>query len=151
MKVNYFERHMTHLLLIIVNTYEGEPSRDNKVATVDLMVTDSSRRSSFLQCKIRLHKIDPMWSDSFPKLYIGENFVHRTTLIVNIYEYYFNFVLIYFKIVIWRINPEFEKIAVRILSQTTSSSDCERNWSTFSLIYTKVWNYLSYLCLEKMI
>lgn len=44
-----------------------------------------------------------------------------------------------------------KKIAVRILSQTTSSSGCERNWSTFSLIHTKVRNRLSYRRLEKMV
>ncbi|MQL98785.1 hypothetical protein Taro_031496, partial [Colocasia esculenta] len=26
-------------------------------------------------------------------------------------------------------------VAVRVLSQTTSSSQCERNWSTFNLIH----------------
>ncbi|MQM09183.1 hypothetical protein Taro_042047, partial [Colocasia esculenta] len=34
------------------------------------------------------------------------------------------------------------RIAIRVLSQTTSSSQCERNWSTFSLIHTKVRNRL---------
>ncbi|MQL77013.1 hypothetical protein Taro_009410, partial [Colocasia esculenta] len=33
-------------------------------------------------------------------------------------------------------------VAVRVLSQTTSSSPCERNWSTFSLIHTKIHNRL---------
>ncbi|MQM05729.1 hypothetical protein Taro_038544, partial [Colocasia esculenta] len=33
-------------------------------------------------------------------------------------------------------------VAVRVLSQTTSSSPCERNWSTFSLIHTKIRNSL---------
>ncbi|XP_042378810.1 uncharacterized protein LOC121971552 [Zingiber officinale] len=47
--------------------------------------------------------------------------------------------------------PNLKKIAVRILSQTTSSSGCERNWSTFSLIHTKVQNRLSYRRLEKMV
>ncbi|XP_042394012.1 uncharacterized protein LOC121984907 [Zingiber officinale] len=47
--------------------------------------------------------------------------------------------------------PNLKKIAVRILSQTTSSSGCERNWSTFSLIHTKVRNRLSYRRLEKMV
>ncbi|XP_042375861.1 uncharacterized protein LOC121969699 [Zingiber officinale] len=47
--------------------------------------------------------------------------------------------------------PNLKKIAVQILSQTTSSSGCERNWSTFSLIHTKVRNRLSYRRLEKMV
>ncbi|XP_074587443.1 uncharacterized protein LOC141843279 [Curcuma longa] len=47
--------------------------------------------------------------------------------------------------------PNLKKIAVRILSQTTSSSGCERNWTTFSLIHTKVRNRLSYRRLEKMV
>ncbi|KAK2652840.1 hypothetical protein Ddye_012696 [Dipteronia dyeriana] len=33
--------------------------------------------------------------------------------------------------------PLLRAITVRILSQTTSSSACERNWSTFALIHTK--------------
>ncbi|MQL83980.1 hypothetical protein Taro_016478 [Colocasia esculenta] len=43
------------------------------------------------------------------------------------------------------------RIAIRILSQTTSSSQCERNWSTFSLIHTKVRNKLSATRLEKLV
>ncbi|WOL05705.1 hypothetical protein Cni_G14434 [Canna indica] len=46
--------------------------------------------------------------------------------------------------------PILRKIATRILSQTTSSSGCERNWSTFSLIHTKPCNRLSYTRLEKL-
>ncbi|WOL11775.1 hypothetical protein Cni_G20539 [Canna indica] len=40
--------------------------------------------------------------------------------------------------------PTLRKIATRILLQTTSSSGCERNWSTFALIHTKLRNRLSY-------
>ncbi|MQL81287.1 hypothetical protein Taro_013731, partial [Colocasia esculenta] len=40
-------------------------------------------------------------------------------------------------------------VAVRVLSQTTSSSPCERNWSTFSLIHTKIRNRLGVDRLEK--
>ncbi|KAL7200287.1 hypothetical protein ACSBR1_032251 [Camellia fascicularis] len=40
--------------------------------------------------------------------------------------------------------PELQKIAVKVLSQTTTSSHCERNWSTFSLIHTKTRNRLKY-------
>ena len=47
--------------------------------------------------------------------------------------------------------PHLRKVAVRILSQTTTSSGCERNWSTFALIHTKVRNRLSYRRLEKLV
>ena len=43
------------------------------------------------------------------------------------------------------------KIAMRMLSQIASSSGCERNWSTFALIYTKVRNRLNYDKLEKLV
>ncbi|WOL07350.1 hypothetical protein Cni_G16090 [Canna indica] len=48
-------------------------------------------------------------------------------------------------------SPTLRKIATRILSQTTSSSGCERNWSTFALIHTKPRNRLSYARLEKLV
>jgi len=38
--------------------------------------------------------------------------------------------------------PELQKVAVRTLSQVTSASACERNWSTFDLIHTKKLNRL---------
>ncbi|KAJ0744735.1 putative HAT dimerization domain, ribonuclease H-like superfamily [Helianthus annuus] len=38
--------------------------------------------------------------------------------------------------------PELTKIAIRILSLTTSSSGCERNWSTFEGVHTKKRNRL---------
>ncbi|CAL2256638.1 unnamed protein product [Prunus armeniaca] len=44
-----------------------------------------------------------------------------------------------------------QKIAMRILSQTASSSACERNWSTFALIHTKQRNRLAYTRLEKIV
>ena len=47
--------------------------------------------------------------------------------------------------------PNLRKIAMRILSQTASSSGCERNWSTFALIHTKVRNRLNYNKLEKLV
>ena len=47
--------------------------------------------------------------------------------------------------------PNLRKIAMRILSQTASSSGCERNWSTFALIHTKVRNRLNYEKLEKLV
>lgn len=40
---------------------------------------------------------------------------------------------------------------MRILSQTASSSGCERNWSTFAMIHTKVRNRLHYDKLEKLV
>ncbi|XP_042482660.1 pheromone-processing carboxypeptidase KEX1-like [Macadamia integrifolia] len=40
---------------------------------------------------------------------------------------------------------------MKILSCTTSSSGCERNWSTFGLIHTKPWNRLSYEKLENLV
>uniref|UniRef100_A0A804HMZ5 HAT C-terminal dimerisation domain-containing protein n=1 Tax=Musa acuminata subsp. malaccensis TaxID=214687 RepID=A0A804HMZ5_MUSAM len=46
--------------------------------------------------------------------------------------------------------PYLRKVTVRVLSQTTSSG-CERNWSTFALIHTKVHNKLSYRRLEKLV
>ena len=39
--------------------------------------------------------------------------------------------------------PELQKIAIRILSQTSSSSGCERNWSTFDQVHTKKRNRLA--------
>ncbi|MQL84440.1 hypothetical protein Taro_016948 [Colocasia esculenta] len=43
------------------------------------------------------------------------------------------------------------KIVVKVLSQTSSSSGCERNWSTFALIHTKVRNRLSYRRLDQLV
>ena len=47
--------------------------------------------------------------------------------------------------------PSLRAIAVRILSQTASSSACERNWSTFALIHTKQRNRLAYSKLEQLV
>jgi hypothetical protein len=41
--------------------------------------------------------------------------------------------------------------ALRIVSQCCSSSECEKNWSTFALIHTKVHNRLSYKKLHKLV
>lgn len=38
--------------------------------------------------------------------------------------------------------PELQRLAIRVLSQTTSATNCERNWSTFSYIHTKTRNRL---------
>lgn len=40
--------------------------------------------------------------------------------------------------------PELQRLAIRVLSQTTSATNCERNWSTFSYIHTKTRNRLKY-------
>ena len=47
--------------------------------------------------------------------------------------------------------PSLSAIAVRILSQTSSSSACEINWSTFVLIHTKQRNRLAYFKLEQLV
>ncbi|KAM0850483.1 hypothetical protein ACQ4PT_053047 [Festuca glaucescens] len=44
-----------------------------------------------------------------------------------------------------------QKYALRIVSQCTSSSGCERNWSTFALIHTQVRNRLGYEKLHKLV
>jgi hypothetical protein len=44
-----------------------------------------------------------------------------------------------------------QKYALRIVSQCTSSSGCERNWSTFALIHTQVRNRLHYEKLHKLV
>nr|KJB61550.1 hypothetical protein B456_009G365600 [Gossypium raimondii] len=46
--------------------------------------------------------------------------------------------------------PELQKLAIKVFSQTTSASNCERNWSTFSYIQTKAINMLKYKKLEKL-
>ncbi|KAK3198385.1 hypothetical protein Dsin_021800 [Dipteronia sinensis] len=48
-------------------------------------------------------------------------------------------------------DPSLRAIAVRILSQTSSSSACESNWSTFVLIHTKQKNRLAYSKLEQLV
>ncbi|KAM5577951.1 hypothetical protein ABKV19_008328 [Rosa sericea] len=47
--------------------------------------------------------------------------------------------------------PTLRKLAMKILSQTTSSSACERNWSTFALIHTKQRNRLAHNKLEQIV
>jgi hypothetical protein len=47
--------------------------------------------------------------------------------------------------------PHLQRLATRILAQTVSSSPCERNWSTFSLIHTKQRNRLGYQKLQKLV
>ena len=47
--------------------------------------------------------------------------------------------------------PTLRKLGMRLLSQTASSSACERNWSTFALIHTKQRNRLAYKRLEQLV
>lgn len=47
--------------------------------------------------------------------------------------------------------PNLRRIAIRILSQTASSSGCERNWSTFNLIHLKRRNKLGHERLQKLV
>ena len=47
--------------------------------------------------------------------------------------------------------PTLRKLDIKVLSQTASSSACERNWSTFALIHTKQRNRLAYPRLEQFI
>ncbi|CAM0152396.1 unnamed protein product [Urochloa decumbens] len=46
---------------------------------------------------------------------------------------------------------ELQRLAKLIVSQCMSSSGCERNWSTFALVHTKVRNRLSYEKLHKLV
>ena len=43
------------------------------------------------------------------------------------------------------------KFVIKVLSQTASSSACERNWSTFALIHTKQRNHLAYHRLQQLV
>src|SRR6266508_3797830 len=47
--------------------------------------------------------------------------------------------------------PTLTKLALRLVSQCASSSGCERNWSTFAFIHTKVRNRLSSKKLHKLV
>ena len=47
--------------------------------------------------------------------------------------------------------PTLRNLASKVLSQTASSSACERNWSTFALIHTKQRNWLAYPRLQQLI
>lgn len=47
--------------------------------------------------------------------------------------------------------PNLQKLALRLVSQCCSASGCERNWSTFALIHTKVRNRMSYNTLHKLV
>ncbi|KAH7423929.1 hypothetical protein KP509_12G081500 [Ceratopteris richardii] len=47
--------------------------------------------------------------------------------------------------------PLLQRIAMRVLAQDCSSGACERNWSAYSLIHTKIRNKLSTKQLERLI
>ena len=47
--------------------------------------------------------------------------------------------------------PTLRNLAIKVLSQTASSSVCERNWSTFALIHTKQRNRLAYSILQQLV
>ncbi|XP_058756074.1 uncharacterized protein LOC131629298 [Vicia villosa] len=47
--------------------------------------------------------------------------------------------------------PELQRLAMKVVSQTTSATNCERNWSTFSYIHTKTRNVLKYKKLHKLV
>ncbi|KAJ8749645.1 hypothetical protein K2173_026294 [Erythroxylum novogranatense] len=47
--------------------------------------------------------------------------------------------------------PHLQQIAVKILSQTSSSSGCERNWSVFERIHTKRRNRLEHQRLNDLV
>ncbi|KAI3792267.1 hypothetical protein L2E82_06142 [Cichorium intybus] len=55
----------------------------------------------------------------------------------------------------WRLHggaaPALQKFAIRILSQTASSSGCERNWSVFERIHTKRRNRLEHQRLNDLV
>jgi hypothetical protein len=47
--------------------------------------------------------------------------------------------------------PALQKLAIRLVSQCASATECERNWSTFGFIHTKVCNRLTYEKLHKLV
>ena len=47
--------------------------------------------------------------------------------------------------------PELQQIAIRVLSQTSSSSGCERNWSIFERIHSKRRNRLEHQRLDDLV
>ena len=47
--------------------------------------------------------------------------------------------------------PTLRNLVLKVLSQTTSSLPCERNWSTFALIHTKQRNQLAYPKLQQLV
>jgi hypothetical protein len=49
------------------------------------------------------------------------------------------------------LTPALQKLAMRLVSQCASATGCERNWSTFAFIHTKVCNRLTYEKLHKLV
>ena len=49
------------------------------------------------------------------------------------------------------LTPTLRNLAIKVLSQTASSSACERNCSTFALIHTKQRNRLAYSILQQLV
>ena len=47
--------------------------------------------------------------------------------------------------------PILRNLALKVFSQTASSSACERNWSTFALIHAKQRNRLAYHRLQQLV
>lgn len=47
--------------------------------------------------------------------------------------------------------PTLQKMALRIVAQDCSSGACERNWSSYSLIHTKIRNRLATRQLERLV
>ena len=47
--------------------------------------------------------------------------------------------------------PNLKKLALRLVGQCCSSSGCERNWSTFAFVHTKVRNRLTHKKLNKLV
>ena len=47
--------------------------------------------------------------------------------------------------------PTLRNLALKVLSQTASSSTYERNWSTFTLIHTKQRNRFAYPRLQQLV
>ena len=47
--------------------------------------------------------------------------------------------------------PTLRNLALKVLSQTASSSVCERTWSTLALIHTRQRNRLAYSRLQKLV
>ena len=47
--------------------------------------------------------------------------------------------------------PTLRRFAIKVLSQITSSSACERNWSAFALIHTKQRSQLAYPRLQQLV
>ncbi len=67
------------------------------------------------------------------------HFVNRKLIKVAANNYLYTF--FFFAAEWWILHgsnaPNLRRIVIRILSQTASSSGCERNWSTFNLIHSK--------------